>query len=133
MNQRVCEQHLPNVKEIAEIDLGLWLIKDGERYGFMRIQEGCSLRDVLFWFPCKPEPDDDPECERLEDTTWLDKCDAIDAALNMHAEQGHYLVEAARSAGWLTARQNECGYDGYRFACWLMYYCGKLITTWEAA
>lgn len=43
MNQRVCESHLPNVREIAEIGLGLWLIKDGDRYGLTAVDQTMQL------------------------------------------------------------------------------------------
>jgi hypothetical protein len=131
-NKCLCSLCFPKAVEIAEFGKGpeyaLYLFEDEGRYGLMSLY---GHRDQeLFWFPKKPTPDPDPECEidSPEADAWLDDMELFEEAMKMSPCEGHFFIECSLLAGW---RSKDGKYTSNRFACWLVNYCGELIRDFE--
>lgn len=129
MKEFVCLACFPTAHQIVMMGDSICLFENEGRFGLMAPQG--HKRHELLYFPQKPIPDPDPESDN-DDMAWVEACDELGKLLVMDAQDGFLLIQAAHKVGWRQKNQGDCGYDGCRFDCWLMQYCGKFVQAWEA-
>ena len=101
----LCYLCYPNAKEICELIPGCYLYENEGKWGLM-CQPGHRDDHAILAFPDKPWPDPDRECEHEDDEIaaasdrWIDTvCDWYEKVL-MSPQDGHFLVESCKQAGW---------------------------------
>lgn len=95
----------PRATEFCELVPDLWLFEEDGKWGLMA-QPGHGKDYVVLWFPEKPWVDPDPDCEHDGDdiadasTRWTDMVCEWEEGVTMPPQDGHFLVQSCKEAGW---------------------------------
>lgn len=81
----------PAGNEILEVVPNCWITEDQGKFALV-IESNQIGHDVI-WFPNKPVPDDDSLKWISDVSEWIDET-------TMSAEDGYFLCNAAKEAGW---------------------------------